>query len=291
MKNEFFHMKKVFKYGGKKISIITYKEKTTIIITNRCLTIQERKGGIRKARVGTKEKFNNMKILKVAAPLCLIAAGCIFFVGCDKDSDPLDESSDLDANHMVQLSTRSAPQDIIQNNGPKIDPNKVVPKEENECMLNAMLQIAVDKHKKVLGSYIGERYPAECAYNDVKERAMNYVKTDENGNRVPGYEQYKGGDMLPSLAAVIGKQCGILSGNTLHFESYEKMQETISSERWRNNHPDGTYIISSESEKHASICTGFTKDGTVTIKSAEHNNKSTSMDPTKNNYTGFTIVY
>jgi hypothetical protein len=285
MKNEFFHMKKVFKYGGKKISITTYKEKTTIIITNRCLTIQERKGGIRKARVGTKEKFNNMKILKVAVPLCLIAAGCIFFVGCDKDSDPLDESSDLDANHMVQLSTRSAPQDIIQNNFSF----KVVPKEENECMLNAMLQIAVDKHLKVFGKYISSDNPASSAYAEVKEYAMNYVKTDENGNRVPGYKQYEGGEMLPSLAAETGKKSGILSGNTLHFDSYEKMQETISSEQWRNNHPDGTYIINSESEKHSSICTGFTKDGTVKTKSAQYGYNK--MDPTKNNYTGFTIVY
>ena len=243
------------------------------------------KGRIRKARVGTKEKINNMKILKVAAPLCLIAAGCIFFVGCDKDSDPLDESSNLDANHMVRLSTRSAPFDLVQNNSNY----KTVPKEENECMLNAMLQIAIDKHLKVFGTYISSENPAEKAYNKVKNCAMNYVKTDENGNRVPGYEQYKGGDMLPSLAAVIGKQCGILSGNTLHFESYEKMQETISSEQWRNNHPDGTYIISSEGQKHASICTGFDKKGNVKIKSAQDG--PDTMKSGNKEYTGFTVVY
>lgn len=251
------------------------------------------KGRIRKARVGTKEKFNNMKILKVAAPLSLIAASCIFFVGCDNNSDPFDESNDLDANHMVRLSTRSAPIDITTNNGStQVDPNKVVPKEKNECMLNAMLQIAVDKHKKVFGLYnIGERYPAEFVYNEVKERAMNYVEKDDYGNPVPDYKQYEGGYMVPSLAAEIGKQSGILSGNTLHFDSYEKMQEHISSQLWRNQHPDGTYIISSESEKHASICTGFENDGTVKIKSAQYGNKSTDMDPTKKAYGGFTIIY
>jgi hypothetical protein len=230
-----------------------------------------------------------MKILKVAAPLCLIAAGCIFFVGCDKDSDPLDESSDLDANHMVRLSTRNAPIDIITNNSPQVDPNKVVPKEENECMLNAMLQIAVDKNMKVYGKSINGGHSASSAYAEVKEHAMNYIETDENGNRDPNYEQYEGGAMVPSLAAKIGKESGILSGNTLPFNSYEEMQAYVSSPEWRSNHPDGTYIISSEGQEHASICTGFDKKGNVKIKSAQDG--SSTMKSGKKEYTGFTVVY
>ena len=229
-----------------------------------------------------------MKILKVAAPLSLIAASCIFFVGCDNNSDPFDESNDLDANHMVRLSTRSAPFDIVT--GTPVDPNFVVPKEEDECMLNAMLQIAVDKKMNVYGKPINGNRPASSAYAEVKQHAMDYIKKDKQGNPVPGYERYKGGEMVPSLAAEIGKESGILtSETTLHFKSYEEMQAYISSSEWRNNHKDGTYIINSEGQKHASICTGFDKKGNVKIKSAEDGLKT--MHSGNKEYTGFTVVY
>lgn len=197
-----------------------------------------------------------------------------------------DEPAGLDVNQTVPLFKRNSQFDIIQNNSNYRD----VPKEKDECMLNAMLQIAVDQRKKVFGKTISSEYSAAEAYEKVKKCAMDYVKTDASGNSDPTYVPYTGGAMLPSLAAEIGKQSGILEGGIMHFESYEDMKAFLSTEEWREKHSDGSYIINSESERHASICTGIAKDGNIKIKSAENRGGST-MNPNKVDYTGFTVVY
>lgn len=228
-----------------------------------------------------------MKFSKAAVPLCaIVAASVTFMVGCNDDSDLFDEPADLDVNQTVPLFKRNSQFDIIQNNSNYRD----VPKEKDECMLNAMLQIAVDQRKKVFGKTISSEYSAAEAYEKVKKCAMDYVKTDASGNPDPTYVPYTGGAMLPSLAAEIGKQSGILEGGIMHFESYEDMKAFLSTEEWREKHSDGSYIINSESERHASICTGIAKDGNIKIKSAENRGGST-MNPNKVDYTGFTVVY
>lgn len=117
---------------------------------------------------------------------------------------------------------------------------------------------------------------------------MQYKKKDENGNIDETYVPYTGGAMKPSLAAEVGKQSGILSGETLYFGSYEDMLSHLSSTEWSSKHPGGTYIICSHLDNHASICTGV-KNGVISIKSAQNGREK--MDPTKHNYVGFTIVY
>ena len=89
-----------------------------------------------------------MKFSKAAVPLCaIVAASVTFMVGCNDDSDFFDEPAGLDVNQTVPLFKRNSQFDIIQNNSNYRD----VPKEKDECMLNAMLQIAVDQRKKVFG--------------------------------------------------------------------------------------------------------------------------------------------
>ncbi|WP_130894191.1 hypothetical protein [Paraprevotella xylaniphila] len=235
-----------------------------------------------------------MKFSKAAVPLCaIVAASVTFMVGCNDDSDFFDEPAGLDVNQTVPLFKRNSQFDITTGN--QLPPSTFdVPKEEDECMLNAILQIAVDKKKKVFGRTIGRDaqgniYTAAQAYAEVKKFAMEYKKVDGNGNVDANYQPYTGGAMKPSLAAEIGRQSGILKGEILSFDSYEEMQAHVSTSEWKKAHPGGTYIINSNSEQHASICTGVNKNGIISIKSAE--NGRSKMNPDKYDYTGFSIIY
>lgn len=82
--------------------------------------------------------------------------------------------------------------------------------------------------------------------------------------------RYTGGAMAPSVASAIGKKSGILEGEIMYFDSYEKMQSYISSDSFKNDHPDGTYIISSESQKHATVGRGVDEKGNVHYQDAAH---------------------
>ena len=230
-----------------------------------------------------------MNLFRLAALLCAIAmTSSILIVGCSEDTD-LFETADLDVNQTVPLATRSNPQDIYTGNQPQKESYLNVPKEEGECMLNAIIQIAVDKNKKVFGHSISERYPASYAYEVVKECAMDYVKMDSNGNPDPTYVPYTGGAMTPSLAAEVGRKSGILSGQVLYFESYTAMQEHLNAYAWKSAHPAGTYIINSDGEQHASICTEIRENGDIRIKSAQYG--TSTMNPKNENYKGFSIIF
>lgn len=95
--------------------------------------------------------------------------------------------------------------------------------------------------------------------------------------------------MTPSLAAEVGRKSGILSGQVLYFESYTAMQEHIVTSAWQDAHPAGTYIINSDGEQHASICSEIRDNGDIRIKSAQYG--TSTMNPKNENYKGFSIIF
>lgn len=82
---------------------------------------------------------------------------------------------------------------------------------------------------------------------------------------------------------------GILSGQVLYFESYTAMQEHLNAYAWKSAHPAGTYIINSDGEQHASICTEIRENGDIRIKSAQYG--TSTMNPKNENYKGFSIIF
>lgn len=230
----------------------------------------------------------------------LITISAIVIVGCSKD-DELEMYKELDVTSNTPI-TRSTSMDGFEINSGGYDTSyKNVPKNENECMLNAMIQIAVDNripikyetcdskgNPKIVNKTIGQNYPASSAYEYVKSIAKCYQQStyDSNGNETTGY--YNGGAMVPSVAAQVGKRTGILCGETITFSSYEALYDHISSARWKNEHGKGTYIINNNNDRHASICTGV-KDGNIKIKSAEFGSGRFSEENNGND--SFVLIY
>lgn len=210
----------------------------------------------------------------------LITLSTVAIVGCSKD-DELEVYDNLDVTKKTPL-TRSTAMDGFEINSGGYDTSyKDVPKNEDECMLNAMIQIAVDKKIPIkcetydnngqlhmVNRTINQDYPASKAYDYVKRIAGCYTQSTYDSNGDETTEYYRGGAMTPSVAAQVGKRTGILSGEMMTFSSYEALYRHISSSEWKKEHGNGTYIINNNNDRHASICTGVKNDH-INIKSAE----------------------
>lgn len=64
----------------------------------------------------------------------------------------------------------------------------------------------------------------------------------------------------------------LLAGCIAIGDTYEKMQAYIRSDSFKKEHPDGTYIISSESQNHATVGCGVDKKGNVHYQDAATQN-------------------
>ena len=208
--------------------------------------------------------------LKISSFIFFAAIIASVSTSCGNDSELfIEDSSSLDINLCVPL-TRSSPQEINDGHNPYSYRN--VPYNENECMLNAIIQIAVKKGKRVFNNRINSTYTAASAYKAVRDYAMDYFPEDD-----PNYEAYKGGPMTASLAAICGKASGILEGNTILFDSYTSLHTHISNSEWKEKHENGTYIVSSVADEHASVCNGVNNKNEIEIYSAQY--KSGKIDP------------
>ncbi|MDO4172941.1 MAG: hypothetical protein Q4D28_09600, partial [Prevotellaceae bacterium] len=162
------------------------------------------------------------------------------------------------------------------------------PQNENECMLHAIISIAVSKHipikyvtldsngnEQSITKEIGKGgFTATDAYNYVKGLATGHSWTpcDDYGKPIINSTPYiyTGGEMAPSVAKAIGQKSGILKGGIEHFDTYEKLQEYINTASFKQEHPNGTYIINSSSGKHATVGKGVDNNGNIRYSDAEH---------------------
>lgn len=223
-----------------------------------------------------------------AAVAAIVAASS--FISCSSDDESDDYYYNLDVTSRTP-TTRSANMDgdfsFVGVTG-LYD----VPKNPDECMLYAIISIAAQRHIPITtvepdgkGDFltkthtIGKNgYTASSAYAYVKGLATSqqWTPCDVSGNPIPDSESYSytGGAMSPSVAASIAKQSGILQGTTVFFKTYGKLQEYISTDSFKKEHPAGSYIINSDSQGHASIGRGLDKNGYVKYTDAEKTNSS-----------------
>ena len=155
-----------------------------------------------------------------------------------------------------------------------------VPENEDECMLYAIISIAASRHIPITyresdgsGGYkkstktIGRNgFTATQAYNYVKSMAtgQDWTPCDVDGNPIEG----------------IGEKSGILQGTQMHFNSYNELKTYISTAEFKNNHPSGSYIISSDSGEHAVIGKGVDRKGNIIYSDAK-NSRSKFKDSEK----------
>ena len=83
-----------------------------------------------------------------------------------------------------------------------------------------------------------------------------------------------------SVARSIGEKSGILQGTQMHFNSYNELKTYISTAEFKNNHPSGSYIISSDSGEHAVIGKGVDRKGNIIYSDAK-NSRSKFKDSEK----------
>ena len=220
--------------------------------------------------------------------------------GCDQEDG--DESFNyLDVSSIAPL-TRSSAADLeggaTQSIGGSSTSPFSVPINDNECMLWSILTIAAENHIPITMSdgtttkKIGYSYTAEQAYNYIKGIATSktFPACDVNGDEIDGQDPYNygGGAMFPSIAKSIGKQVGILKGELIHFDSYDKLQEHIQRNIQDGNLKSGKYIISSEDGKHATVGKGIDKRGNIRYTDSK-NNSSKYEDYEK--VGGWTLIY
>lgn len=212
-------------------------------------------------------------------PLCAVAA-TVYMASCESDSF-MEDFGDLDINSCVPL-TRSSPQDIIQGTD---NSYKQVPVYENECMLNAILQIAVTYRIPVYGTYVSRTYPAVDAYQALRDSATKYSQNNPEYIDAP----YQGGAMKPSLGAEVGEKSGILEGKVQHFGNYSELYNFLNRPEWESSHPDGQYLINytHEGDSHTGRCKGVSGDN-INVISAQYG--SEKMKPTEI-YTDMSIIY
>lgn len=55
----------------------------------------------------------------------------------------------------------------------------------------------------------------------------------------------------------------------MHFNSYNELKTYISTAEFKNNHPSGSYIISSDSGEHAVIGKGVDRKGNIIYSDAK----------------------
>ncbi len=221
-------------------------------------------------------------------------------VSCNKDSD-YDSFCGLDINDNTPL-TRS----IANETGSGIeDSSKVIPINKDECMLYAIVRMAernnipikvkenkdgqlVESEKK-----IGPNYYASSAYEYIKSIATQntWPVCDVNGNPIAGEnpQSYSGGAMPLSIGAAVAQQAGILSGTIMHFDSYDEVISFINTPQWKYEHPDGSYLISNDSEKHVGICDGVSSGGN--LKYIDANAGDHKYTKKKNGNDEWTVIF
>ena len=234
----------------------------------------------------------------IFASMGMLAISAITVISCSKD-----EEFDDQYNLSVEFRT---PKTRSSSNGVETESSgngyQKVPTYENECMLWSILSIAVNKGATLTfadfnGSTtykkIGNHYSASTAYRDVKALAIGqqWYEEDENGNTVT--KTYQGGAMPPSIAANISKSAGIMEGVTVNFETYDQLYNFITNPSWANKHPAGTYIISNNKERHASVCNGVTDKGNIKLQENYDSStpQSTRYSNKRNGNDGFVLIY
>ena len=95
--------------------------------------------------------------------------------------------------------------------------------------------------------------------------------------------------MTSVFGAQVAKQVGVMEGKVLRFNSYEELYNCISSPAWKQEHPDGTYVISNTTKGHASVCNGVSKNGNVRLvinqdSNARQDSRHTSVDNANDHY-------
>ena len=142
---------------------------------------------------------------------------------CGNDSDLfMEDPNSLDINFHVPL-TRSSPQELINSTS-----YKEVPVEANECMLNALLKIAVINGIPVYQRYINSTYTAKQAYYAVRDSAIKYSQNSSL------YEKpYGGGAMTPKLGAEVGEKSNILHGNLIKISNFNELYRLLSNPEWQ----------------------------------------------------------
>ena len=70
----------------------------------------------------------------------------------------------------------------------------------------------------------------------------------------------------------------------MHFNSYNELKTYISTAEFKNNHPSGSYIISSDSGEHAVIGKGVDRKGNIIYSDAK-NSRSKFKDSEKTDWT------
>ena len=224
-----------------------------------------------------------------------LLAGGIVIVSCNQEDDDWDEMDvSLDVTSRTPMTKSNAMEPgASQTLGSSVS-RFDIPVEEDECMMYAIIRIAINKGKPITyvdnngierTRMIGDSgFTASDAYATVKGMAtsQSWTPCDVYGNAIPNAApyNYSGGAMAPSVASVIGKQSGILEGKIMYFDSYEEMQSYISSYSFKKDHPDGTYIISSESQNHATVGRGVDKKGNVHYQDATSNSKYKEKEQT-----------
>lgn len=229
-----------------------------------------------------------MKKGMICASLVMLVILAITIVGCSKDEDS-DDYYSLNISDRIPI-TRSVLSDWETGSSQTIGGTSpyTIPQNENECMLYALISIAASKHIPInyitcdeqgkqtqLTKKIGENgFTAEKAYDYVKKLAtsQSWPPCDVYGNPIPNEEpkSYEGGAMSTSIAKSIGQQSGILKGEIMYFNTYEALVKYMRTPEFQNNHPKGTYIISSESGGHSTIGNGVDKKGNVRYTDADH---------------------
>lgn len=238
-----------------------------------------------------------MRKILFLASIGMLSIGAITMVGCSKN-DELDELDyNLDVSSMAPM-TRSSSIDFesgaTQTLGGSSTSPYEVPIYENECMLWAILTIAKNNHLPITMSdgkttkYIGSGYTAEQAYNYVKGLATSrtYPTCDVKGKPIDGASPYSygGGEMPPSIAQSIGQQSGILKGGSIYFSSYSDLQMYIQNCDLKS----GTYIICSDTGKHAAVGKGTDKKGNIRYSDADHNSSKYKESEQGG---GWTLIY
>lgn len=218
-------------------------------------------------------------------------------VSCNKDCD-YDNFYGLDINDNTPLTRNTA----FEISPPQNDTARNVPVMKDECMLYAIVKIAVNNKLKFqapsakTGEWaertVGNGYSAATAYNDVKSIATQntWPVCDVNGNPIAGEKKqsYMGGAMPLSIGAAVGKQTGILKGGIIHFDSYDQVISYISSSQWKGEHSNGSYLISNDSAKHVGICNGVSKKGNLRYSDSDGANNYTKK---KNGSDAWTVIY
>lgn len=203
--------------------------------------------------------------------------GMVSFIGaytitsCNSNEDYEQEFLGLDVSQNVPLTRSGAYDGVIEQNSHWYDEItdkwKEVPKNENECALNALIRVAMNNKTKINrensdGSKeqkrISSRWTATDAYGYAHEKAFEMFN-------------YKGGELTGSQLHSLGQKLGILkSKEPMHFDSYEDMQRTLSSPEWQAEHPGGSYMINDNNDRHTSIGNGVDRNGNISIWSAEY---------------------